>query len=148
MKLHNEINIDADRKTVWRVFDDPENAGKWQPGLKSQKHLSGTPDESGAKYELTYDHNGKDLTVVTTLTEKREFEFMAAVLDSDWSRTTMTYRFESVSNRQTLWILELDYRFKGFYRIAALFFRKTMRSRSQDEMQRFKQLVESGISTE
>ena len=148
MKLRKEITIDADRETVWRIFDDPEYTRKWQPALKSQTHLSGMPDEAGAKYELIYDHNGSDLRVVATLTEKREFESMAAILDSDWSRTTIANRFESTADNQTLWRLEIEYRFKGFHKLVAVFFRKAMLSRSDDEMQRFKRLAESSFSTE
>jgi len=148
MKLRKEITIDTDRETVWRIFDDPEYTRKWQPALRSQTHLSGTPDEAGAKYELIYDHNGRDLRVVATLTEKREFETMAAVLDSDWSRTTIVNHFESTADNQTRWVLEMELRFKGIYKLVAVFFRKTMRARSDDEMQRFKVLVESMSSAE
>jgi uncharacterized protein YndB with AHSA1/START domain len=146
MKLRKEITIDADRETVWRIFDDPEYTRKWQPALKSQTHLSGTPDEVGAKCELIYDHNGRDLRVVATLTEMRKFEFMAADLDSDWSRTTIANRFESTADNQTRWVLEMELRFKGIYKLVAVFFRKTMRSRSDNEMQRFKELVEGAPS--
>jgi uncharacterized protein YndB with AHSA1/START domain len=145
MKLRKEIIIDADRETVWRIFDDPEYTRMWQPELKSQTLLSGAADEVGAKYELIYDHKGSDLRVVATLTEKREFEVMAAILDSDWSQTTIANRFESTADHRTLWILELEYCFKGIHKFAALFARKSMRSRSEDEMQRFKQLAESSL---
>ncbi len=148
MKLRKEITIDADRETVWRIFDDPEYTRKWQPELKSQTHLSGTPDEAGAKYELIYDHDGRELRAVITLTEMREFEFMAAILDSDWMRTTIANRFEFLDGNRTLWVLEHEYRFKGIYKFVALFLRKTMRSRSDDEMRRFKELVESAPSAE
>jgi len=148
MKLRKEITIDADRETVWRIFDDPEYTRKWQPELKSQTHLSGTPDEAGAKYELIYDNDGRESRAVITLTEMREFEFMAAILESDWMRTTIANRFESLDGNRTLWVLEHEYRFKGFHKLVALFLRKTMRSRSDDEMRRFKELVESAPSAE
>jgi uncharacterized protein YndB with AHSA1/START domain len=35
VKHKAEIVIDADRATVWQLFDDPENLKKWQPTLKS-----------------------------------------------------------------------------------------------------------------
>ena len=148
MNFRKEITIDADRETVWRIFDDPEYASKWQPALKSQTHLSGPPDEVGAKSELIYDHNGRDLRVVATLTAKREFEFMAAIYDSDWSRTTISNRFESTADNQTRWAFEMEIRFKGIYKFFAMFLRKTMRSRGDDEMRRLKELIESAPSAE
>lgn len=148
MKLRKKITINSDCETVWRIFNDPEYTREWQPALKSQTHLSGTPDEVGGKYELIYDHNGRELRAVITLTEMREFEFMAAILDSDWMRTTIANRFESLDGNRTLWVLEHEYRFKGIYKFVALFLRKTMRSRSDDEMRHLKELVESVRSAE
>lgn len=31
MKVTNEVTIDADRTTVWREFDNPDNRSNWQP---------------------------------------------------------------------------------------------------------------------
>jgi hypothetical protein len=42
----------------------------------------------------------------------------------------------------------MELRFKGIYKLVAVFFRKTMRARSDDEMQRLKELVESTPSAE
>lgn len=35
MKIKIDIVIDADRETVWRSFDNPENMKKWQPMLQT-----------------------------------------------------------------------------------------------------------------
>lgn len=140
--------ICADRETVWRILDDAENARKWQPSLKSQTHIGGVPGEAGAVYELIYDHNGKELHAVTTLTEKREFEVMTAIIDSESSLTRVANFFESTAGNQTRWVLELEYRFKGVYKIAAIFFRRTMRVRTDDEMRRFKRLAEDEVAAE
>ena len=35
MKMRIDIVIDADRETVWRSLDDPENMKKWQPMLEN-----------------------------------------------------------------------------------------------------------------
>ena len=147
MKLRKEITINADHETVWRIFDDPEHTRKWQPELKSKTLLSGEPDQVGAKYELVYDHNGRDMRVVSTLTEIRKFEVATTVLESDWGQTTITYHFESISSNQTRWVLEIEYRFKGFYRLVAVFLRKNMLARGDEEMQRLKELVESVATT-
>ncbi len=144
MRLRNEITICANAATVWRVFDDPENTRRWQPALKSQTHVAGVPGEVGAAYELVYDHNGRELRSVTTLTEKREFEIMAAAIDSESSFAKVANRFEPIANNQTRWILDIEYRFKGLYKIVAIFFRRSMRDRAVDEMRNFKQLVECG----
>ena len=102
------------------------------------------PGEVGAVYEVVYDHNGRELRSVTTLTEKREFEVMAAAIDSESSFATVVNRFEPMANNQTLWVLDIEYRFKGLYKIVAIFFRNSMRDRANDEMRNSKQLVECG----
>jgi len=35
VKIKIELVIDADRNTVWRTFDDPENRNKWQPMIRT-----------------------------------------------------------------------------------------------------------------
>lgn len=35
MKIRIDIVIDADRETVWRSFDDPENTEKWQSMIQT-----------------------------------------------------------------------------------------------------------------
>ena len=144
MRLRNKITICADPATVWRVFDDPENTRRWQPSLTSQTHVAGPPGEVGAVYELVYDHNGRELRTVTTLTEKREFELMAATIVSESSFAKVANRFEPIANNQTRWVLDIEYRFKGLYIIVAIFVRRSMRARADDEMRNFKQLVEYG----
>ena len=143
MRFRKEITICADPASVWRVFDDPEIARRWMPELKSQTHVAGVPGEVGAVYEVIFDHSGRKLRAVTTVMEKREPEIMATVSDSESSITKMTYRFEPLPNNQTRWILDIEYRFKGLYKIVALFLRKSMHARADGEMRNFKQLVES-----
>lgn len=144
MRLRKEIRICADPASVWRVFDDPKNTPRWQPALKSQTHVAGPPGEVGAVYELVYDHNGRELKTVTTLTEKREFEVMAVAIDSDSSLAKVVNRFEPTGDNQTRWDLDIEYRFKGLYKIVAIFFRRSMHARADDEMRNFKQFIECG----
>jgi uncharacterized membrane protein len=143
MKILKEITIDADQQTVWRCFDDPAMTREWQPALKSQELIQGTLGEPGSVLELIYDHNGRELCVVSTVTGKREPEFMAVTSDSESSLTSIANRFEVLADNRTRWVLDMDYRFKGFYRLAALFLRKSMDARADEEMRRFKRLVET-----
>jgi hypothetical protein len=144
MRLQNEITICADAASVWRVFDDPEKTCGWQPALKSQTHVAGPPGDVGAVYELVYDDNGRELKTVTTITEKRDFEVMAVAIDSASSIAKVVNRFEPMGENQTRWVLDVEYCFKGLYKIVAIFFRRSMRARADDEMRNFKQLIECG----
>ena len=143
MKTRNEITIDADRATVWREFDNPDNLGKWQPTLKSFTHQSGTAGEPGAVSELVYDENGREVAMTETMTERREPDFMAGIYDSAWSKVTIVNHFEVMGDNQTRWVIYANHQFKGFFRFLALFLRKSIRARTDDWMQRFKLLVET-----
>ena len=146
MKTRNEITIDADRATVWREFDNPDNLGKWQPTLKSFTHKSGTPGEPGAVSELRYDENGRDVLMTETMTEKREPDFMAGLYDSAWSKATIVNHFEAMDEQQTRWVIYANHQFKGIYKIMGLFLRKSIYGRTDDWMQRFKLLVETRVA--
>lgn len=148
MKTRNEITIDADRETVWREFDNADNMCEWQPTLKSFTHKSGTPGEPGAVSELVYDENGRDVTMIETMTEKRRPDFMAGSYDSAWSRAIIVNHFEAVGDEQTRWVIYANHQFKGFFRIIGLFFRKSICGRTDEWMQRFKLLVETRAAGE
>lgn len=148
MKYRGEITIAAEPEFVWQVFDDPESTQIWQPSLKSYTLLSGTAGEVGCVYELVYDHKGRDLKAVATLTEKREHEVMASTIDSESSVATVVNRFEAVGDGETRWLFDIHYRFKGVYRIAAFFLKESMRARATQEMRNFKELIESRLAGE
>ena len=94
-------------------------------------------------YELVFDNDGREIKAVATITEKREFETVSLTIDSESSFAKIVNRFEPAANHQTRWIFDIEYRFKGLYKIVSMFFRKSMRDRADDEMRNFKQLVEN-----
>ena len=146
MKFKNEITIDADRDTVWREFDNPDNLRKWQPTLKSFAHKFGPPGEPGAIAELIYDEDGREVSMTETMTEKRKPDFMAGSYDSTWSKAVIVNHFEAVGDDQTRWIIYANHQFKGLYKIVGLFLRKAISGRTDEWMQRFKLLVESSVA--
>lgn len=143
MKVQTQVLIDADVATVWRAFDNPDNMRRWQPNLKSFTHKSGEPGQPGAVAELLYDEKGRDVLLTETITERREPDFLAATYESDWGTTVIVNHFEKMGGRQTRWISYSRHNFKGIMRFLAIFMRKSICRRTDDDMQRFKLLVES-----
>ena len=146
MKTRNEITIDADRATVWREFDNPDNLCKWQPTLKSFAHQSGTPGEPGSVSILVYDENGRDVAMTETMTEKRAPDFMAGLYDSAWSKAIVVNHFESVEANRTRWVIHANHQFKGLFRVMALFLRRSIGRCTDDWMQRFRLLIETNAA--
>jgi uncharacterized protein YndB with AHSA1/START domain len=147
MKHKTEILIDADRATVWRIFDDPDNMPKWQPTLRSFKHKSGTPGQPDAVSELVYDENGREVVMTETITARREPSFLGGTYDSKWASIVIVNHFEETDTGQTRWVSNANCRFKGFMKIMALFMRKSICYRTDADMNRFKLLVETELAS-
>jgi len=146
MKFKVEVVIDADRKTVWRCFDDPDNMVKWQPTLVSFTHESGKPGHPGAVSELIYRESGREIRMIERVTERREPDFMAGSYESKWGKAVIVNHFERVGEDQTRWVAYWNHTFTGLLRFVAPFLRKSMCKRLENDLQRFKLLVESGQS--
>ncbi len=143
MKIHTEIIIDADQKDVWRAFDDRENLHKWQPSLKSFKHVSGEPGQPGAISESVYVEKGRDVRMTEYITERREPHFMAGRIESDWGQAILVNQFEDLGDGRTRWSAWWNYTFKGFHRLMAPFMKGSTIKQIDDLQQRFKLMVES-----
>lgn len=146
MKVKAQIIIDASHEFVWRVFDNVDNMSKWQPTLKSFTQLSGPAGEPGSKAELIYDENGREIVMTESMTEKRKPDFMAGIYESRWSKAVIVNHFQKLDDNKTLWVVYANHRFKGMKKLMSLFIRKSIRRRTEEDLQRFKLLVESQIA--
>jgi len=146
MKHKTEILIDADRATVWRIFDDPDNMTAWQPTLTSFTHKSGTPGQPDAVSELVYDENDREVVMTETITARREPDFLGGIYESRWATVVIFNHFEQTDAGQTRWVFSANYKFKGLMKIMAFFMRKSICSRSDTDMNRFKLLVETQLA--
>ena len=54
MKFEFTLELAAPRDVVWRAFDNPANLAKWQSGLVSFRHVSGSPGQVGSVSELRF----------------------------------------------------------------------------------------------
>jgi uncharacterized protein YndB with AHSA1/START domain len=146
MKHKAEIIIHAPRERVWAAFDNPDNLPRWQQGLESFAHKSGTPGQPGAVAELTYDENGRKVVLTETVSERREQEFLAGIYDSDFGTTTVVNQFEQIDDHSTRWTMWCHFRFRGLTKLLALFMRSSIRKRTDADLQRFKTFAESSGS--
>lgn len=146
MKHKTEVVIDADRQTVWRLFDDPANMRKWQPTLKSFTHKSGTPGEPDAVSELVYDENGREVVMTETISARRAPDFLAGIYESKWGTAVIVNHFEETDDGKTRWVGYCNHSFRGFMKIMALFVGRSIRKRTDADMGRFKLFVETETS--
>jgi uncharacterized protein YndB with AHSA1/START domain len=146
MKHKTEVLIDADRATVWRLFDDSDNMSKWQPTLKSFTHKSGTPGQPDSISDLVYDENGREVAMTETITARRDQEFLGGTYESKWGNVIVFNHFEETTDGKTLWKSNVNYVFKGFMKILAIFMRKSICGRTDTDMNRFKLMVETEVA--
>jgi uncharacterized protein YndB with AHSA1/START domain len=146
MKHKTEVLIDADRETVWRFFDDPDNMTKWQPTLRSFRPVSGTPGQPDAVAELVYEEDGREIVLTETITARREPEFLGGTYESKWGTVVILNLFEPTDDGRTRWSSNSNHQFKGLMKFLSLFMVKSIRSRIEDDMQRFKLLVETAVA--
>jgi uncharacterized protein YndB with AHSA1/START domain len=143
MKARFEVIVNADRNTVWDAFDNPDNIPQWQPTLKSFTHKSGTPGEVGAITELVYDENDRELVMSETITERRRPDFMAGIYTTKGRKSLIVNYFEIIEGDKTRWVRHANHNFSGFMKLVSPFIRKTIFDRTDNDMQRFKLMIES-----
>jgi uncharacterized protein YndB with AHSA1/START domain len=143
MKFRHEIIIDTDLPKVWATFDNPANMKAWQPTLESFTRKSGEDGQPGAVAELVYDENGRKVTLVETITERREPHFMAGTYESDAGNALIVNHFEDAGDGRTRWTMYGNHTFKGIFRLLGLFVAGSIRKRNETMMNNFKLLAET-----
>lgn len=143
MKMKYEAEINACRELVWATFDNPDNLSRWQPTLESFTHQAGKPGKPGAVSELVYNENGKKLTTTETVTERRKPDFIAGHYDNAWATTLIVNHFEEVDDNTTRFVSYTNVKFKGIMKVMSLFAARSIRSRVEADINRFKLLVET-----
>jgi len=146
MKLKVEVIIDADREVVWRYFDDPDKLSKWQPTLESYNYVAGTPGEPDAICELHYMEKRRLRVVRESITARRAPDFLAGIRESGYSSAVVVNHFEDAGDGKTRWIAYWNYSFTGVAKFKTLFTHRSFKIRIEDDMQRFKLLVETAES--
>jgi hypothetical protein len=144
MKFDFIIELNAPRNQVWRAFDLPANLFKWQQGLVSFDHVSGTPGQVGSVSEMRYREGGHDVKLVETVTTRREPEQMAGTYDSSHGRTSLNNHFAELSPERTLWTVEAEVQLSGMAKFMGPMLRGVIEGRVKTDCERFKSMLESG----
>jgi len=146
MKLKFEVVIDASLPEVWAAFDNADNMRRWHPTLESYTHQSGEPGQPGAVAELIYDENGRKVVMTETVTERRAPHFLAGTYETQWGTTLIVNHFEALDDMTSKWQSWCNFSIKGFMKFMSLFLAKSIRRRTQADMDRFKLLVETDLA--
>jgi uncharacterized protein YndB with AHSA1/START domain len=143
MKFRHEIVIDAEQDSVWAAFDNPESMKDWQPTLESFTRRSGEDGQPGAVAELVYDENGRKVTLIETITERRQPHFLAGSYESDFGNALIVNHFEDAGDGRTRWTMYGNQSFKGIFRVLGIFCAGSIQRRNEAMMNSFKLLAET-----
>ncbi len=143
MKIRVEAEIRASRDFVWAVFDNPDNLPRWQPTLESFTHQTGEAGQPRVSSELVYNENGKKITMIETVTERRKPQFMAGIYESARTTSLIVIHLEEIDDNTTRFVSYTNMKFKGIMRILSLFVGNSVRIRAEADLNRFKLLVET-----
>lgn len=148
MQFELSVDIDASPAEVWRVFDNPANMPRWQPTLQSYERISGEPGWPGATSLLVYHEGGRHIEMTETIVARDEGRHLSGRYENAWAINEMACTFEALPDGGTRWRALVEFRFKGWVKLLAPLLRGGVQKRLEDDMLRFKALVESGATVQ
>src|SRR4026207_2508736 len=144
MKFKLEFPINKSRAEVWRAFDNVENMKKWQPTLMKFEPVSGTPCQVGAVSELTYNEGGGEFMLIEKITRRDEPNGFDGIYENSFADNVIRNTFVEQGKDQTLWVMETEFKFKTLLmKIMGPLMKKSFVTRTQKDMERFKEMAES-----
>lgn len=142
MKYTTEITINLPRERVIELFDNPDNMKHWQPGLISFEHLSGEAGKPGARSRLKYRMGKREIEMIETITARNLPEEFHGAYEAKGVFNIQKNYFIPVSDTQTKWVSESEFKFSGLMSVMALFMKGAFRKQSMKYLEQFKAFAE------
>ncbi len=142
MKYNVEIIINLPRKRVIELFDNIENMYKWQPGLISFEHESGTPGEVGAKSRLQYKMGNREIEMIETITVKNLPKEFSGTYEAKGVWNEVKNFFYELDENSTKWVSENEFRCSGFMKIFAFLMPGSFKKETAKYLDQFKEFAE------
>ena len=148
VKYSEEIVINANIDTVSALFDNPYNMKEYMEGFEKYKVLEGNINEVGTRAEITinFTETGKEKQKIVMIeeivinnlpTEKKIIYTAKGVYN------IVNNRLIKISESQTKFINEQEFRFKGYMKIIGFFMPSAFKQQSRVYLQDFKEFVEN-----
>ena len=149
MKFNSEITIDVPRTKVIEYFDSFENMKHWQEGLIGYEVLSGEPGQPGAKTRLSYKMGKRDIEMTETILTRNLPDEFSGTYEARGVWNEVKNYFEEQENDRTLWRMENEFVFSGFFmKLMGFFMPGAFRKQTAKSMAAFKRFAEQKIEKE
>ena len=144
MKFKLETILNKPRAEVWKAFDNVENMSKWQPTLVKHELIDGILGQPGAISKLTYKQGEREFALIEKITHRDELNSFDGIYENDFADNTVKNKFIEQGDHQTLWVVETEFKFKTMLmKVMGNLMKKNYVKRTERDMQRFKEMVES-----
>ena len=144
MKYSNSLEIDVPRARVVVLVGDPDNYGAGQEGLVSHRRVKGESGQEGMQTILHHKMGKREIEMLETVTERALPESFPATYEAKGVWNQAINRFSELEGDRTLWVLETEFRCKGFMRFLTTIAPGMFKKQTQAAMEAFKAFVESG----
>jgi uncharacterized membrane protein len=142
MEYTTEIIVDRPIEEVMDLFKNPDYLKHWQRGLKSTKLLKGVSGQEGAKRKLKINLEGREITMIETITKcDLPYHWHARYTSQGLVSLQQNY-FESRAKNQTYWKTTSEFQFEGYMKIVGRLLPGIFKNRSKRVMQDFKKFAE------
>lgn len=142
MKYSVEIENNLPRKRVLELFDSTENLFKWQPGLVSFDHISGTAGEVGAKSKLLYKMGSRKIEMIETITVKNLPDEFSGTYEANGVWNEVKKYFQEIDENKTKWVSENEFQCSGFMTIIAWLMPENFKKETKKYLKLFKEFAE------
>jgi len=146
MKYTNEVIINLPVNKVVELFDNTENLKKWQPGLESLDHISGTPGEPGAKSKLFFKMGKREVEMVETITSKNLPQVYSFIDEAKGVYNVVRNSFIPENDQSTRYLTENEFRFSGFMKLMGFLMPGMFKKQSQKYLVYFKEFAEKEVA--
>ncbi|UYP46865.1 hypothetical protein NEF87_003150 [Candidatus Lokiarchaeum ossiferum] len=143
MKYQVEIIINRPLTEVIQYFDSYEHLQKWQPGLQKVEHLEGIPGQKGAKTQLIYLENGRNVEMIETILNRNFPDIFTATYEAKGVYNEVENHFFAITPDTTKWVNHNVFQFSGVMKFIGFFMRTSFPKQTLKDMNFFKTYVES-----
>ena len=147
MQYTTEILIEKPISEVIKKFNSADNLKHWQEGLVSTEHISGIPNQLGAKMKLNFSFGKRKMEIIETITKQEFPNELHVTYTTKGVRNVQENYFKALENNTTKWTSITDCQPTSF-KISLMLFLMPSAFKKQTEtyMTNFKKFVEEGIS--
>lgn len=148
MKYELELDINLPRKKVIELFDNVDNLKKWQPGLVSFDHISGTQGEVGAKSNLHFKMGKREFKMVETITAKNLPDEFSGTYELKGMWNHAQNFFVEKDEQTTSWKVKQEFKGKGLMALMCWLMPGAFKKQTHKYMGLFKAFAEKAAQLE